>query len=367
MKIIKTSFRTTIILLAIAFLRCASMSGVQTAYFIKTDEYLQKGRQTARNFECNASSVVISSEENALLEKAKRFSDSIGVPFFVNILDSTNVIFRWESDPSKYPHDAIQGTVPFSSVMALTVPADLKRITSILQPKQIGDTVLNVVIPSDTSDLDSVEVEKITAIFAFMKSIFEEHRIIRFQSERRLEFTTGERSYNWQPEQLMSCDPKEDFVVLYDQWLIHDYGMHRQVKQNDKKDPYPYETIETQDSLIVKYKTKADEIVEKPCNLRDAHHKLNAIFAENKITITPESEMIEYHFGLGMWMRNNWGLWRGKSRLLPFFEAKGITHPDEMSGYILDTYKEYAILKTQSASSLDSLYRAWQDIECMDK
>lgn len=30
---------------------------------------------------------------------AKCFSDSIGVPFYGNILDSNNVFFRWESDP----------------------------------------------------------------------------------------------------------------------------------------------------------------------------------------------------------------------------------------------------------------------------
>ena len=45
-----------------------------------------------------------------------------------------------------------------------------------------------------------------------------------------------------------------------------------------------------------------------------------------------------YHFGLGMWMRNEWGLWGG-SRLAKYFrknsERTGVRHPDDISGLIL--------------------------------
>jgi hypothetical protein len=50
-----------------------------------------------------------------------------------------------------------------------------------------------------------------------------------------------------------------------------------------------------------------------------------------------ESDMIQYHFGLGQWMRNYWGLWKGL-RLAQYFEQLGIHHPDDMSGIILDSY-----------------------------
>jgi hypothetical protein len=50
-----------------------------------------------------------------------------------------------------------------------------------------------------------------------------------------------------------------------------------------------------------------------------------------------EEDMINYHLGLGMWIRNNWGLWGG-SRLAKWFNAKGVTHPDEMSGLILVSF-----------------------------
>ena len=43
------------------------------------------------------------------------------------------------------------------------------------------------------------------------------------------------------------------------------------------------------------------------------------------------------HFGLGMFLRNNWGLWGGGS-LAQFMREKGVRHPDDMSGYILNGY-----------------------------
>ena len=43
------------------------------------------------------------------------------------------------------------------------------------------------------------------------------------------------------------------------------------------------------------------------------------------------------HFGLGMGIRNTWGLW-GDSRLAKYFKKHGIKHPDNMSGIILDAY-----------------------------
>lgn len=47
---------------------------------------------------------------------------------------------------------------------------------------------------------------------------------------------------------------------------------------------------------------------------------------------------IEEHFGLGLWMRNNWGLWGG-SRLAKYFRSIEINHPDDMSGIILTSYQ----------------------------
>jgi hypothetical protein len=50
-----------------------------------------------------------------------------------------------------------------------------------------------------------------------------------------------------------------------------------------------------------------------------------------------ESEMGHYHFGLGVYMRNNWDLW-ADGALAEQFRALGIRHADDMSGIILGSY-----------------------------
>jgi hypothetical protein len=40
---------------------------------------------------------------------------------------------------------------------------------------------------------------------------------------------------------------------------------------------------------------------------------------------------------MGLWIRNNWGLWNG-SALAKYFKGMGINHPDDMSAIILSSY-----------------------------
>jgi hypothetical protein len=53
--------------------------------------------------------------------------------------------------------------------------------------------------------------------------------------------------------------------------------------------------------------------------------------------MTEEEFLVDSHFGLGMWIRNNWRLWRG-GKLANDLKSKGIFHPDEMSATILRCY-----------------------------
>ena len=53
-----------------------------------------------------------------------------------------------------------------------------------------------------------------------------------------------------------------------------------------------------------------------------------------------KDDTIDLHFSLGMWIRNNWGLWGG-SRLQIYFLKKRINHPDDMSGKILEAYYDW--------------------------
>ena len=49
----------------------------------------------------------------------------------------------------------------------------------------------------------------------------------------------------------------------------------------------------------------------------------------------PEEDVVgRTHFGLGLWMRNNWGLW-SDSPLARHFNQMGIFHADDMSAIIM--------------------------------
>jgi hypothetical protein len=77
-----------------------------------------------------------------------------------------------------------------------------------------------------------------------------------------------------------------------------------------------------------------------PENLDDCFKELNKMLEVELIKemkTGKEDEMSKYHRGLGMWMRNNWGLWKG-SRLKKYFNDLGINHPDDMSGIILTSF-----------------------------
>jgi hypothetical protein len=77
-----------------------------------------------------------------------------------------------------------------------------------------------------------------------------------------------------------------------------------------------------------------------PKDLEDCMAELKKILPPEEIQKMregAEEDMFLYHHGLGTWLRNNWGLWRG-SRLSAWFNERGIQHPDDMSGIILTSF-----------------------------
>jgi len=81
-----------------------------------------------------------------------------------------------------------------------------------------------------------------------------------------------------------------------------------------------------------------------PRNLEESFHVLDTLLTAKDIQLIrslPERDaMSAFHFGLGMWLRNNWGLWGG-SRLQQYFLQRGVEHPDNMSGILLEYYYDY--------------------------
>jgi len=106
-----------------------------------------------------------------------------------------------------------------------------------------------------------------------------------------------------------------------------------------------------------KVNIKADSIdgVFIPTNLNSCFVQLdkllNDTLKQNIKSKKTEIDLAEYHFGLGLWMRNNWGLWGG-SRLQVYFQNKNVKHPDNMSGLILVAYNKYLNGQTIDVDSL---------------
>lgn len=77
-----------------------------------------------------------------------------------------------------------------------------------------------------------------------------------------------------------------------------------------------------------------------PTDLEDTLKELSRMLHPQlieRIKSGTENDLHQYHLGLGMWMRNYWGLWQG-SRLSTWFNQEGIQEPDAMSGIILHSY-----------------------------
>jgi hypothetical protein len=97
-----------------------------------------------------------------------------------------------------------------------------------------------------------------------------------------------------------------------------------------------------------------------PKDLDDCIAKLEKLLSKKTIAEMksgPERDMAMYHHGLGMWIRNKWGLWKG-SRLSKWFNEKGIRHPDDMSGIILDSFWRHL---NKEPIKLDEQVKHYQD------
>ena len=78
-----------------------------------------------------------------------------------------------------------------------------------------------------------------------------------------------------------------------------------------------------------------------PKNILDCYHQLDRILSDSiKSEIKTSPNLFSYHFSLGRWIRNNMGLW-SCSRFKDYFQEHKISHPDDISGIIMEGYKLY--------------------------
>ena len=91
------------------------------------------------------------------------------------------------------------------------------------------------------------------------------------------------------------------------------------------------------------YKSDTIDCVYIPMDLDDCCVQLDQLLSEeDKVYIKglPKEDVLKHlHFGLGMWIRNNWGLWGGSRLQKYLFDISD--HPDGMSSIILKYYYDW--------------------------
>ena len=97
---------------------------------------------------------------------------------------------------------------------------------------------------------------------------------------------------------------------------------------------YPTTSVSGQSSQV--------DSVYIPTDLLDAVSQLDHLLSPDQIERidrfpTADSFLVAEHWGIGLWIRNNWGLWAG-DRLAKYFMDNEVYHPESMSGIILISY-----------------------------
>jgi len=148
-----------------------------------------------------------------------------------------------------------------------------------------------------------------------------------------------------------------DIPLFTDKWRFKDWINLMNKNPEEAELEKQKEIQEKQEAL--KKRIVADSIDGQyiPKNLEKCFLELNKLLKQKDISairkLKNSGETIDYHHGLGTWLRNNWGLWAG-SRLQQYLIGKGIYHPDDMSGTILELYQEWLTNKHDNWKELEA-------------
>lgn len=207
-----------------------------------------------------------------------------------------------------------------------------------------------VYIPKDIQDAFKVLDRKMDSVDrAIVKNSQEDTAVERLWKSGPPDFL-----YDWK-----FGDPNPSTIVKYfnNLGIFHPYDFTRAtiISYNHYLNKKPIDLDKTIDIIrkerdddykIYLEKLSKDSIngIYIPKDLKDCFLQLDKILSANDKEaikgLKNKTETIKYHHGLGMWIRNEWGLWGG-SRLQKYFLDKKVDHPDSMSSLILEFYYDW--------------------------
>lgn len=97
---------------------------------------------------------------------------------------------------------------------------------------------------------------------------------------------------------------------------------------------------------LIPLKNKLCVMENKPKTKKECFAQLDEMLSEtDKKAIVEAEDIIEFHFTLGLWIRNNWLYDRSEEELESLSKAFGVDIPylgaDDFSSAILDAYKKH--------------------------
>lgn len=135
---------------------------------------------------------------------------------------------------------------------------------------------------------------------------------------------------------------------------------HAQERRTTPRELWP--TADTIDGIYI------------PRNMKECIQQLDILIPDTKqmYYLNRYKSAYDYsigeHFGLSLWIRNEFGLWRD-SRLSAYFSAKGKTHPDDIAGdiqvefYFFMEKKHKKCLKTGVCKHIDKKRERYRTVD----
>lgn len=116
----------------------------------------------------------------------------------------------------------------------------------------------------------------------------------------------------------------------------------------------------------------ANDSIYIPVDIEDACRYLDSQWSDSLKTyvrdsLDERSFIGMTHFSTGMYIRNNWGLWKGGTQLAQFFLSQEIYHPDDMSGVILTAFYRYLKHEDLAIDSILEQYKRPSSIKIKKK